>query len=141
MLTYAINDKTSFKNLHTWREEFLKYADVKADNFPFIVVGNKNDLLDSERKVAAEEVSIWCQEFNIPSFIEASAKNSTNVYDAFVLAVRQWQKLEKATERELKAQNGGDTIDLTRTVTLNKSSKFCCFGGGNSNSQNQISSD
>lgn len=40
LLTYAVDDPPSFKNLETWRKEFVYYADVKAD-FPFLVVGNK----------------------------------------------------------------------------------------------------
>ena len=40
ILTYAVDDPPSFKNLDTWRKEFVYYADVKAD-FPFLVVGNK----------------------------------------------------------------------------------------------------
>lgn len=41
LLTYAINDRSSFKALKQWREEFLKYADIDGEHFPFIVVGNK----------------------------------------------------------------------------------------------------
>lgn len=41
LLTYAVNDQKSFAELKQWREEFLKYADVDAEYFPFIVVGNK----------------------------------------------------------------------------------------------------
>lgn len=41
LLTYAINDRNSFKALKQWREEFLKYADIEGEHFPFIVVGNK----------------------------------------------------------------------------------------------------
>lgn len=42
LLTYAVDDRTSFKNLTLWRSEFLKYADVReASTFPFIVIGNK----------------------------------------------------------------------------------------------------
>lgn len=41
MLAYSIDDKDSFKGLIQWREEFLKYADVKSEYFPFIVIGNK----------------------------------------------------------------------------------------------------
>lgn len=41
LLAYAINDRDSFKGLVQWRDEFLKYADVKGEQFPFIVVGNK----------------------------------------------------------------------------------------------------
>lgn len=41
MLTYAIDDRESFELLTNWKNEFLKYADINSDNFPFIVVGNK----------------------------------------------------------------------------------------------------
>lgn len=128
LLTYAINDRDSFKSLIQWHEEFLKYADVKSDQFPFIVVGSKNDIEPQYRQVSAEEVSSWAQEYHISSFIETSAKTSLNVNEAFVLAVRQWQKLEKATEREMRAH--GDTIDLTRGVRLPNQSRSCCSSGG-----------
>lgn len=42
ILTYAIDDKSSFRNLQMWKNEFLYYADIKEHiQFPFIVVGNK----------------------------------------------------------------------------------------------------
>lgn len=42
MLTYAIDDRVSFKNLQMWQNEFVYYADIKENaHFPFIVVGNK----------------------------------------------------------------------------------------------------
>lgn len=71
-----------------------------------------------------EEVSVWCQDFNVSSFLETSAKTSKNVSEAFTLAVRQWQLLERSTDRELRAQ--GDTIDLTRGVQLPHTEKPCC---------------
>lgn len=42
MLTYAIDDRSSFKNVQMWKNEFLYYADIKEHTqFPFIVIGNK----------------------------------------------------------------------------------------------------
>lgn len=42
MLSYAINDKTSFDNLTMWRDEFLLYSGIKdSKQFPFLVVGSK----------------------------------------------------------------------------------------------------
>lgn len=41
LLTYAVNDRDSFRGLKHWREEFIKYAGVDGSSFPFIVVGNK----------------------------------------------------------------------------------------------------
>ncbi|XP_055641733.1 ras-related protein Rab-9B [Toxorhynchites rutilus septentrionalis] len=141
LLAYAVNDKASFRALIQWREEFLKYYDVKADRFPFIVVGTKTDMSPSQRQVTAEEVSEWCQQHHIAAFIETSAKTSENVYEAFALAVKQWQKLEKSTERELRAQ-GQDTIDLTKSVHLGpNTSRFCCIGGSNNGMSTQEDDD
>lgn len=75
----------------------------------------------------------WCQEFHISSFIETSAKTSQNVNAAFLLAVRQWQNLERSTESAIRRQ--GDTIDLTKGVQLNSNGKSsCCTGNLFSNS-------
>lgn len=86
----------------------------------------------SNRQVTLEEVSVWCQEFKISSIIETSAKTSKNVAEAFTLAVRQWQQLERTTDRELRAQ--GDTIDLTRGVHLPQTERPCCNTSFGSNS-------
>lgn len=48
--------------------------------------------------------------------------------------MKQWKKLEKQTEREIRAQ--GDTIDLTKGVMLPQN-RSCCsasFGDSRSNS-------
>ncbi|XP_031617166.1 ras-related protein Rab-9B [Contarinia nasturtii] len=129
LLTYAVNDRDSFKGLKHWREEFIKYADVDGDSFPFIVVGNKNDVSASEREIGPDEVLAWCQEFHVVSFIETSAKTSENVSAAFIMAVREWKKCERNTD----LTDGGDAIDLTRTVQLDSRSKSsCCSGNRNS---------
>lgn len=89
----------------------------------------------TDRQITPEEVMAWCQEFHITSFIETSAKTSQNVTEAFVMAVRQWLKLERTTENSLRAQ--GETIDLTRSVQLNQNGRSSCCGGGNNNNQRQ----
>lgn len=71
----------------------------------------------------------WCQEFHITSFIETSAKTSQNVTAAFVMAVRQWQQMERRTDNSMRAH--GDAIDLTRSVQLNQNSRAPCCGGAN----------
>lgn len=44
----------SFDNLEHWRSDFLQNANIdpdRAENFPFLVLGNKSDL-EAERKVS-----------------------------------------------------------------------------------------
>lgn len=69
----------------------------------------------------------WCQEYHITSFIETSARTSQNVTAAFISAVQQWQNQERYAER----MNLNDTIDLTKSVQLNRREKNSCCGNTN----------
>ena len=43
-----------------WRDEFLiAAAPTDPLNFPFVIMGNKVDLAESDRKVTKEEVEEW----------------------------------------------------------------------------------
>merc|ERR1712178_190285 len=45
VLVYDVTSQNSFKTLETWRDEFLIQASPRdAENFPFLLVGNKIDL-------------------------------------------------------------------------------------------------
>lgn len=45
LLTFAVDDIQSFKNLAMWKKEFLYYADIQdGNNFPFVILGNKIDM-------------------------------------------------------------------------------------------------
>ncbi|XP_050303132.1 ras-related protein Rab-9A isoform X2 [Anthonomus grandis grandis] len=105
MLTYAIDDKTSFRNLEVWRKEFSYYADLKeSSQIPFIVVGNKSDVPVEEREVSQLEMdgNGNGNENGITSCIETSAKNASNVQEAFKLAVKHWQRFHNANQARLK---------------------------------------
>lgn len=132
MLCYAIDDEPSFKALSAWRDQFIKYADIKSvDNFPFIVVGSKSDVPGTSRRVLKEDANSWCQLNNIPNLIETSAKNSSNVHEAFVIAVKQWKRYEGQNERETREH--GLTVDYNTRVTLPESSSSCCGKSGSNN--------
>lgn len=102
LLTYAIDDPQSFQNIAMWKKEFLYYADVKdPENFPFVVLGNKSDLVH-ERKVVEEEAATWCeQNGGLPNF-ETSAKDAVNVDRAFVAAIRHVSALNHASSNNMK---------------------------------------
>ncbi|XP_011311634.1 ras-related protein Rab-9B [Fopius arisanus] len=122
LLTYAVDDRTSFKNLALWRSEFLYYADVQDGAlFPFIVVGNKVDVPDLEKQISTEEARAWCAENGNSPLVETSAKNATNVEEAFGAAVTAWAKLEAKLERPFVE----DTVDLSKQQSPHRSS--CCM--------------
>ncbi|XP_034951143.1 ras-related protein Rab-9A [Chelonus insularis] len=122
LLTYAVDDRTSFRNLALWRSEFLYYADVQEGSlFPFIVVGNKVDVPEVEKEISTEEARAWCAENGNPPLVETSAKTATNVEAAFGAAVATWAKLEARLERPLVE----DTVDLSKQHSPHRSS--CCM--------------
>ena len=53
-----------------------------AENFPFIVVGNKIDRA-SERKIDTLKAKQWCKNHGNLEYFETSAKTSANVEDTF----------------------------------------------------------
>lgn len=80
LLTYAVNDRDSFRGLKHWREEFIKYADVDGDSFPFIVVGNKVSKMINETTVwiffcDVWKFFIWCSEIIIVFMCKSKVVN------------------------------------------------------------------
>ncbi|KAF3660676.1 Ras-related protein Rab7 [Capsicum annuum] len=85
VLVYDVNSMKSFENLNNWREEFLIQASPSdPENFPFVVLGNKVDVDGGNSRVVSEKKArAWCaSKGNIPYF-ETSAKEGTNVEEAF----------------------------------------------------------
>lgn len=55
LLTFAVDDIQSFKNLAMWKKEFLYYADIQdGNNFPFVILGNK---IDMENRMVSTEMA------------------------------------------------------------------------------------
>lgn len=81
---YDTTDKESYKSIDNWMNEVEKHAN---DNVSRILVGNKNDLTD-QRQVSPEEGKELADHYNI-WFLETSAKESTNVEEAFTLMTKE----------------------------------------------------
>eukprot|EP00457_Paulinella_chromatophora_P011979 gb/GEZN01012149.1/.p1 GENE.gb/GEZN01012149.1/~~gb/GEZN01012149.1/.p1 ORF type:complete len:205 (-),score=39.94 gb/GEZN01012149.1/:468-1082(-) len=83
VLVYDITDCKSFEALESWMDEFLVHAAPRnAESFPFVVLGNKCDLED-RRQVQKSKAEQWAQgKSNIPVY-ETSAKDASNVEQAF----------------------------------------------------------
>jgi len=62
-----------------WLQEIDRYA---CENVHKLLVGNKSDLVN-ERKVPFETAKEFADQLNL-IFLETSAKNSTNVEEAFM---------------------------------------------------------
>lgn len=78
-VVYDVTDMESFNNVKQWLSEIEKYA---SDNVNKLLIGNKSDLV-SKKVVDTEMAKSFADSHNIP-FIETSAKNATNVEEAFL---------------------------------------------------------
>ncbi|ORX65010.1 small GTP-binding protein [Basidiobolus meristosporus CBS 931.73] len=84
IVVYDVTDQDTFSNVKQWLQEIDRYASEGVNK---LLVGNKSDL--TSKKVvdytAAEE---FANTTNIP-FLETSAKDSTNVEQAFLTMAKQ----------------------------------------------------
>eukprot|EP00099_Drosophila_melanogaster_P006317 NP_001247276.1 Rab7, isoform B [Drosophila melanogaster] len=97
VLVYDVTAPNSFKNLDSWRDEFLIQASPRdPDHFPFVVLGNKVDL--DNRQVSTRRAQQWCQSKNDIPYYETSAKEGINVEMAFQVIAKNALELEAEAE-------------------------------------------
>ncbi|CAF3173308.1 unnamed protein product [Rotaria socialis] len=79
IVVYDVTDQESFNNVKQWLQEIDRYA---SENVNKLLVGNKCDLT-AKKAVEYTKAKEYADSLNIP-FLETSAKNSTNVEQAFM---------------------------------------------------------
>ncbi|KAK9497662.1 hypothetical protein O3M35_004349 [Rhynocoris fuscipes] len=108
IIVYDITKRSSFVNLQRWIEEVRRYT---ASNVLLILIGNKCDL-EALREVEVSEVATVCE--CIPEIIysmEVSAKDNTNVDQAFILLATELKK--QHDNRTMISENGSETVKLS----------------------------
>ena len=119
MLVYDITDLESFQNLNSWLIEIEKNA---SKNVYKILVGNKCDM-ENERKVTVEQGKDFAAQYGM-KFFETSAKNSTNVNEAFITMTQEIMK--NANKKTTPAKKDNVVVSPSPTGTSIKSNKGCC---------------
>lgn len=138
-LVYDVGDSKSFDHLENWRGEFLRQVGLESTGgFPFVLLGNKIDRPEGERKVPRGRAEEWCERAGlgamggpIPHF-ETSAKSAENVDAAFLelatLAVIHEEKNRKAEPEMLSyAPVGG----RDRNINLNRQGSTSSYASNN----------
>ena len=120
MLVYDITDLESFQNLNSWLIEIEKNA---SKNVYKILVGNKCDM-ESERKVTVEQGKDFATQYGM-KFFETSAKESTNVSDAFVAMTREIIKSQGNKKKPNTPSNNVVVTNAPSGQTLNKKGGCC----------------
>ncbi|MCO5579745.1 hypothetical protein L7F22_033605 [Adiantum nelumboides] len=79
IIVYDVTDQESFNNVKQWLNEIDRFA---SENVNKLLVGNKSDLT-AKKVVDTQTAKAFADEIGIP-FLETSAKNASNVEDAFM---------------------------------------------------------
>jgi len=87
IVVYDTTDQETFEHVKTWLHEIDRYA---SENVNKLLVGNKSDLT-TKRQVDTDSAKEFAQNLSIP-FLETSAKNATNVEDAFMTMAGEIKK-------------------------------------------------
>jgi len=114
ILVYDITDLDSFNNLNSWLMEIEKNASKNAYK---ILIGNKSDL-ENERKVKFSQGKEFAKQYGM-NFFETSAKNTTNVIEAFTAITKEIIK-----EKKNKSINKNKKVFIVDSKKIIKSS--CC---------------
>eukprot|EP01126_Amoeba_proteus_P031779 TRINITY_DN310_c0_g1_i1.p1 TRINITY_DN310_c0_g1~~TRINITY_DN310_c0_g1_i1.p1 ORF type:complete len:132 (-),score=23.25 TRINITY_DN310_c0_g1_i1:152-547(-) len=84
LLVFSVSSRSSFKNCETWLDELMLHADP---GIIIMLVGNKTDLID-QRDVSTEEGKEFALK-NKLHFVETSAKDNSNVQEAFERLIKE----------------------------------------------------
>lgn len=82
---------------HGRNPKLTKYDTQGADEVPLVVVGNKCDLQNEQRKVSEEEGRRLGEEFKC-AFTEASARLDQNVVRSFDLMIGEIEKSQNPSQ-------------------------------------------
>jgi len=120
IMVYDVTSSESFDHVEEWLSEVDRYAN---ENTSKLLVGNKADLIE-EKQVPEETAQRFADKLGI-SFLETSAKTSTNVDAAFLTMAKELIK-----NREKATPNSGTTPSRQKGVNLKKvdpaRGKKCC---------------
>ena len=121
ILVFDITDNDSFKNVETWRSEFLNQLSPKNPNeFPLILIGNKCDM-KQDSQVSDEAIQNYCKEHNDLPFFMCSAKDNINLEEAFNKVVDM--ALENIKKKE---DDFVPDVKNIKIVPEPKKKKKCC---------------
>ena len=117
LLIYDISARDSFKELENWLGEVERNATPQVLK---ILIGNKCDL-DEQRQITVDEGEAFAAR-NGMKFIETSAKNNTNVNEAFeALAKIMVESSNKKNVIKVEKK----TIKVNKGADLNAKKKCC----------------
>jgi len=118
IVVYDVTDQESFNNVKQWLQEIDRYA---CENVNKLLVGNKCDLTN-KKVVDYTSAKEYADQLGIP-FLETSAKNATNVEQAFMTMAAE---IKNRVGPPAAAQQGAAGVKITSTPVEASKTGGCC---------------
>ncbi|XP_006627663.1 ras-related protein ORAB-1-like isoform X1 [Lepisosteus oculatus] len=106
IVVYDVTDQESFSNVKQWLDEIDRYA---SEGVSKVLVGNKCDL-GARKVVDFTTGQEFAQSLRI-HFLETSAKDATNVEQAFVTMAMETKKRMDMDGMQSEAEKAGSLLD------------------------------
>ena len=125
IVVYDVTDQETFNNVKQWLQEIDRFA---SEGVHKLLVGNKSDL-ETKKVVDAKTAGEFATQLGIP-FLETSAKNATNVEQAFLTMAKQI-KDKMGAASSAQSNQAKANIKVGQAVAPQQSSG-CCWLSKNS---------
>ncbi|EGB06060.1 hypothetical protein AURANDRAFT_38219 [Aureococcus anophagefferens] len=117
IMVYDVTSSESFDHVSDWLTEVNRYANEGTCK---LLVGNKCDMED--KVVTTEAAKEYADGLGIP-FLETSAKNATNVEEAFLTMAGELIRLREASQSAKPGAGGASGLKLSGGSSRTKK---CC---------------
>ena len=125
VLMYDISNYQTFKHIKGWISNIKDSIDI--NKIALVVVGNKNDLPDDEKKVDEESKKKFEEENNM-KIIDASAKTNLNVSESFITLIDKMLNLGLGKKKDEADENDEMNNSQQLKIGDDKKKKDCCGG-------------
>ena len=125
IIIFDLTEQNTFNDIKKWIKDVKNYGEK---NVEILVVGNKLDLIE-QRSVEKSQAINYCRENGGYKYIEASAKDGTNVLKIFEeLTFDLANKHQKEKEKEVNNKYKMKTLmeDTNKSITKDKKKNGCC---------------
>ena len=119
IVVYDVTDADTFANVRQWLQEIDRYA---CEGVNKLLVGNKSDL-EGKKVVEYAAAKEFADGLGIP-FLETSAKNATNVEQAFLTMAKQIK--DRMGAAQVAGGAGGKTVKVGAGQSVQQQGGGCC---------------
>jgi len=119
-VVYDVTDGESFENVKGWLTEIDRHA---SENVKKLLIGNKSDLVQ-KKVVEYSTAKEFADEKHI-AFLETSAKDSTNVEEAFLTLAKRIREQVDTNPEASSSNNKANTVTPGRSLDEQDESGGC----------------